>query len=448
MKGGRLFILLIFLLSLVFLFADLPKKVSLGKFSLGFSKIDFHLFGKRIQKEFSYRLGLDLQGGIRLVYKVDLLGIPESEKEAAFESTHSIIERRINFFGVVEPLIQTQKVGEERRIIVELPGAIDLTHAQGLIGKTAQLTFWEGKPGVTPSGMLIATQSAGVPFGITAFLGEDPIKTKLTGKHLRTTRVVFDPTTGEPQVELRFKEEGTKLFAELTHRNVGKPLAIVLDEQLLGQPPTVREPILQGNAVITGNFTTETARNLSIALNAGALPAPLRLIGESLVGPSLGIDSLKKSLFGGFLGFASIVIFMVYLYRKEGLLACLALVVYVTIVLFIFKIIPVTLTLAGIAGFVLSIGMAVDANILIFERMREELRAGKPQDFVVRLGFLRAWTSIRDSNISSLITCAILYYFGSGIIRGFALTLAIGILVSMFSAITVTRNLLRVFEKK
>ena len=266
-------------------------------------------------------------------------------------------------------------------------------------------------------------------------------------KDLKVARVVYGSSDGTPQVQLNFTSEGTKLFADITKRNVGKPVAIVLDDTAISAP-IVQQIILNGDAVISGNFTQDQAKALSIQLNAGALPAPLKLIAQSTVGPSLGIESLKKSLVGGVIGLISLIVFMIALYRKEGVLASIALAVYTIIVLFIFKFIPITLTLAGIAGFILSIGMAVDANILIFERMREELRNNKPRNIAIGLGFKRAWPSIRDSNISSLITTFILFYFGSGMIRGFALALAIGIIVSMFSAITVTRNLLRFAEKE
>jgi len=262
---------------------------------------------------------------------------------------------------------------------------------------------------------------------------------------LKKASVVFGSQDGKPQVQLDFTGLGSKYFSEITKRNVGKQVSIVLDNFVVSAP-VVQQAILSGNAVISGNFTTPIAKNLAIQLNAGALPAPLHIIGQTTVGPSLGIESLKKSLLGGILGLLSIVVFMSVLYKKEGVIASLALFIYTVFVLFIFKAIPITLTLAGVAGFILSIGMAVDANILIFERMREELRAGKSKNVAARLGFSRAWSSIRDSNISSLITCFILFYFGSGIIRGFALTLAIGILVSMFSAIVVTRSLLSVFD--
>lgn len=453
MKHPKIFLLIIFFISLLLFFIDLPKslsikeiKIPLGKrvlhyknISIGIPFVDLDLRVARIRREFVYKLGLDLQGGTRLVYKVDMSSISSAERSTALESARNVIERRINFFGVDEPTIQTLKVGSDHRVVIELPGISDVRQAIDLIGKTAQLSFWEG-------GGVSATHSASIPASLRAVVGEDVVKTELTGRQLQSAKVGFNQSDGKPQVQLTFTQEGTTQFADITKRNVGKQVAIVLDDQVL-TAPVVNEPILNGSAVITGGFTTQEAKYLSIALNAGALPAPLELIAQSSTGPSLGLESLKKSLFAGALGLLSIVFFMGFLYRREGILACVALLIYSIIVLFVFKLIPVTLTLAGIAGFILSIGMAVDANILIFERMREERRAGKDRDISLALGFARAWSSIRDSNIASLITCIILFYFGSGMVRGFALTLAIGILVSMFSAITVTKSLLKVFGK-
>jgi preprotein translocase subunit SecD len=460
MNKSKLFVGIIFIVSLWLLLFNLPKVVvesaktsklpGLNQ-SIDLQKVvqtvipNFSFGPFRIGNEQDYRLGLDLQGGVRLVYSLDMADIKREDRESAFESTRNIIERRVNFFGATEPNIQTLRSAGDYRVIIELPGVTDVDQATNLIGKTAQLTFWEqGTKEATASGKPLESY----PFGLLqVFSGFEPIKTNLTGKDLENAQVVFDQNNGEPSVQLNFSGAGTKLFGDITKRNVNKPLAIVLDNELI-QAPVVRQPILNGDANISGGFTTESAKNLQIALNSGALPVPLNLIAQSNVGPSLGIESLKKSLFAGLIGFLSIVIFMIYNYRKEGILASVALIVYSIIVLFLFKSLSMTLTLAGIAGFILSIGMAVDANVLIFERMKEERRLGRKQDVAIEVGFRRAWSSIRDSNISSLITCVILIYFGSGIVRGFAVTLAIGILVSMFTAITVTRNLLRVFDAK
>lgn len=458
MKRPLVFIIIISIVSAVLLILDLPGKIDLRSVRIPFiennkqianfvydpSNVNIKLGGFQLQKDLSYKLGLDLQGGTQLTYRVIMDGVKGDQRQDAFESARNVIERRINYLGVSEPTIQTIKIGDDYRIVVDLPGMSNVTQALSLIGATAQLTFWEGGS-EKPSEELDQTQP--LLFTLGQLLGAQPVPTKLTGKELQKATVVFDQTSGKPQVQIQFTSEGAKYFGEITKRNVGKVVAIALDEQIISAP-VVQTEIVNGTAVITGDFTTDVAKNLSIALNAGALPAPLEVIAQKSVGPSLGIDSLQKSVFAALIGFVSIIFFMTYIYRKEGIIACVALAIYAIITLFVYKMIPVTLTLAGIAGFILSIGMAVDANILIFERMKEELRRGKPREIAMKNGFSRAWTSIRDSNITSIITCIILFYFGSGIVRGFALTLFIGILISMFSAITITRNLLLAFDSK
>ena len=442
MKKQRYFLFALFVVAFLLLLFDLPFPLNLGK-NLNFdsSKMNLNVGPFSIKRDFSYKLGLDLQGGTSLIYQVDMSKVPANQQSDAFVGARSVIERRINFFGVSEPTIQSLKQGNEYRIIIDLPGQSPLDQALDLIGRTAQLSFWEEGKGS------IATEEARLlPLGLTDIYKNKPVETKLTGRDLKSAQIVFGGNDGTPQVQLNFSSSGSKYFAEITQRNVGKPVAIVIDGIVISAP-IVQQAILNGNAVISGNFTQEGAKNLAIQLNSGALPAPLKIIGQSTVGPSLGLESLKKSLVGGIVGFLSIVLFMILLYKKEGFVASLALVIYVIIVLFIFKVIPVTLTLAGIAGFILSIGMAVDANVLIFERLKEELRLGKPKNVAVKLAFSRAWPSIRDSNVSSLITTFILFYFGSGLIRGFAVALFIGIAVSMFSAILVTRNLLAFIER-
>ncbi|HUT21791.1 MAG TPA: protein translocase subunit SecD [Candidatus Bipolaricaulota bacterium] len=273
---------------------------------------------------------------------------------------------------------------------------------------------------------------------------EEWANTGLSGKQLKRSSVQFDPNTNAPQVGLEFNDEGKTLFAEITKRNVGNPVAIYLDNSPISVP-RVNEAISDGRAVISGNFSIQEAKLLSQRLNAGALPVPVQLVSQQTVGATLGGESLNKSLFAGMIGLIAVALFMILFYRLPGLLAVIALLVYGVLVLFLFKYIPVTLTLSGIAGFLLSIGMAVDANVLIFERMKEEVRDGKPLDLSIREGFKRAWSSIRDGNLSTLITCFILAWFGTSMIRGFAITLSVGILVSMFSAIVITRQFLKVF---
>lgn len=389
--------------------------------------------------ELTFKKGLDLEGGTSVTLQADMKNIPQDERSNALDSAKTVIERRVNFFGVSEPVVQTATTNNDYRIIVELPGVTDINQAVQLIGTTAQLSFWEER--ASGSADLATPSAESLPLGITTIF-QHPTKTDLTGNDLQQTSVTFDPNTGSPQVQLAFTIDGAKKFEDITRRNVNKQVAIVLDNQVI-EAPRVNQVISGGTAVISGSFTIDQAKQLSIQLNAGALPVPLSILEQHTIGASLGETSLNKSLFAGVLGFFIIVLFMCILYGRLGVLASSALLLYTLFVLALFKLIPVTLTLAGIAGFILSIGMAVDANILIFERMKEELRRGKQRDAAIELGFSRAWASIRDSNVSSLITSFILYYFGTGIVRGFALTLAIGVLVSMFSAIVITRTFLR-----
>lgn len=383
-----------------------------------------------------FRTGLDIQGGTHLVYQADMSNISTPDQSSSMDAVRDVIERRVNLFGVSEPVVQVEKSGREWRLIVELAGIKDINAAIKLIGETPYLEFKEERPKEEQEKILEAQKKR-------ERLQEDPyfVPTLLTGRFVKRADLVFDSTTYEPVVDLNLTDEGGKIFAELTKKNVGKVLAIYLD----GAPisvPVVREEITGGRAQISGNFTPQAAKDLVGRLNAGALPVPIKLIAQQSVEASLGQESLARSLNAGVLGFLAVALFMVFWYRLPGLLAVAALLFYITIVLAIFKLIPVTLTVAGIAGFILSIGMAVDANVLIFERLKEELRQGKPLEESIQEGFGRAWTSIRDSNVSSLITSGILYWMGTSVVKGFALTLGIGILVSMFSAISVTRTLL------
>lgn len=605
----------------------------------------------------TFHLGLDLLGGTHLVYQTDLSKTPDADKSSAVEGVRDVIERRINIFGVAEPVVQTVKVGGTYRIIVELAGVKDVSQAIKMIGDTPLLEFKEQyaqgqqppqQKDITPDqkkemdaynadarkkaeGILKTATAKDADFSkLAKELSEDPaskdnggdvgwvnqgsqnaylltatdklkagevkndilqytdglsivkllgtrqgqeiaahhilicykgatrcdketskedakkkidelkkiatpqnfielakqnstepgantrggdlgwfgrgtmvkkfedvafalpkngisdvvetefgyhliwksderavpeshiarilVRTKvkedylpkpspwketgLTGKQLKRATVDFNNPTSTPQVALEFNDDGKKLFAELTQANVGKPIAIFLDGQPISTP-VVQQAITSGNAVITGDFTLQDSKLLAQRLNTGALPVPISLLSQQTIGPSLGAESMQKSLAAGLFGFLLVVLFMILFYRLPGVLAVCALLIYTSLSLAVFKIWPVTLSLAGIAGFILSIGMAVDANILIFERMKEELRAKKHLDVAINEGFKRAWTSIRDSNVSSLITCLILFWFSASLIKGFALTLAIGILVSMFSAIVITRIFLK-----
>lgn len=391
-----------------------------------------------------FRLGLDLQGGTHLVYEADLKNIEKGQYSEAMQGVRDVIERRVNLFGVAEPLVQVDTVGSHYRLIVELAGIKDIHQAIAMIGETPSLDFREERSAAETQAIIDRYKA--LPEDQKALFAEDPYftPTALTGKYLKNSVLQFDPNTNEPQVGLEFNDEGAALFEELTARNVGKRLAIYLDGAPISTP-TVNSAIAGGKAQISGNFTYDEAKQLVQRLNAGALPVPISLVSQQTVGASLGQQSLEKSLFAGVIGILAVILFMILWYRLPGLMAVMALIIYSGIVLMIFKLIPVTLTLAGIAGFILSVGMAVDANILIFERMKEELRWGKSLGGAIDEGFRRAWTSIRDSNASSLITCLVLFWLGTSIIKGFALTLAIGIIVSMFSAIFITRNFLKLF---
>ena len=444
-KNPRSALWLIIILTILAVFINLPKfdNIRLGNKTFNFDpNAVFKIFN--LKNELAFRKGLDLEGGTSLILKADMQSKSSSQKTQALEAAKTVIENRVNLFGVSEPIVQTSIVGNnDYRVIVELPGLTDVNKVRDLIGTTAQLSFWQE----------IASSSAKniSPSDIFTMSGTYFQKTNLSGADIRETNVSFDSNTSRPQVQLKFTPEGTKKFANITQKIVGKRLAIVLDNQVI-EAPAVNQAILTGDAVITGGFTIDSANQLSTELNAGALPVPLKILSSSIIEPTLGTVSLQKSLFAGVLGFIIIVVFMTVLYGRLGAVASTALVLYTLFTLAIFKlssITPygVTLTLSGIAGFILSIGMAVDANILIFERMKEELRGGKSKDTAIELGFSRAWTSIRDSNVSTLITSFVLYEFGTGIVRGFALVLAIGVLISMFSAIVVTRTFLRLVYK-
>ncbi len=423
-------LILILLLTVVASFISLPNNIPVNihwgsiNFEKTFQKPDFI-------KEFDLVLGLDLAGGSHLVFEVDAEGVSEEKKETAITSLRNVIERRVNLFGVSEPNVQASSFEDKDRIIVELPGVKDTEEAVSIIGKTAQLVFAE----------LSDEEGGGL------------IPTELTGAFLKDANVVFDRNVGKPAVAIEFTQEGSEMFAEITGRNIGKPLAIVLD----GMPvstPMVQEQIVGGSAQITGEFTQEQAKNLAIQLNAGALPLNIELIEQRTVGATLGGESVERSIKAGLVGLLMVLVFMVLAYGKLGLFADMALIVFGVMTLALYKLIPIVLTLPGIAGFLLSVGMAVDSNILIFERFKEEK---KKRDYAnaLEISFGRAWDSIRDANIATLVTAFVLanpldfpFLHTSGPVRGFAITLALGIGIGLFTGLVVTRNLLRFFVKE
>ncbi|NDE68097.1 protein translocase subunit SecD [bacterium] len=393
-------------------------------------------------KRFPYRLGLDLNGGTHLVYKADISKLPASDVDVSMEALRNVIERRVNLFGVSEPIVQVEKGGilgsaeAAHKLIVELPGVTDVNEAVKSIGQTPVLDFRlvdvKKAQEVQNNKDLKAEEK-------NAELAKLFTPTGITGRMLEKAQVEFNSNTGEPTVSLVFNTEGRDLFAKVTAENVGNIVGIFLDGNAISLP-VIREEIRDGKAQISGAFDLNQAKQLVRDLNYGALPVPIELISTQTVGASLGQSALMGGIRSGVWAFIIIAIFLVLWYRLPGLVATLALGAYAAIMLALFKLIPVTLTAAGIAGFILSIGMAVDANILIFERMKEELARGKEVSDAMHEGFARAWFSIRDSNISSILTGAILYFFGStSVVTGFALVFVIGVLVSMFTAITASR---------
>ncbi|MCK4355423.1 protein translocase subunit SecD [Candidatus Parcubacteria bacterium] len=400
-----------------------------------------------------FKLGLDLQGGTHLIYEADMSQIDEEDHDSSLQGLRDVIERRVNMFGVQEPVVQTQETKGHHRLIVELAGVKDTAAAIQMIGKTPFLEFKEQKSEEEMKKILDKRKELegktmeeiqeieNWELGLQDIFQE----TGLTGKYMKNAEMGFDQTMYEPLIMLQFDDEGSKLFEELTERNIGKPLAIYIDGMVISAP-TVQQRISGGKAQITGKFTIDEAKELARNLSAGALPVPITLISQQTVGPTLGARSLEKSLQAGMFGFLAVLLFLIFFYRVPGILACFSLLVYAAIILSLFKLIPVTLTLAGIGGFILSIGMAVDANVLIFSRFREELRDGKSFTQSVEQGFERAWPSIRDGNLTTLLVALILFVFGVSFVKGFAFTLGLGILISMFSAIFITRTLLRLFE--
>ncbi|PIR88131.1 MAG: protein translocase subunit SecD [Candidatus Harrisonbacteria bacterium CG10_big_fil_rev_8_21_14_0_10_45_28] len=390
-----------------------------------------------------WRLGLDLVGGSHLIYEVDMSSVASTDRDAVMNGLRDVIERRVNLFGVSEPQVLTEKVGESYRLVVELAGISDISQAILQIGETPFLVFAEQVSAGLPAGVQFETES-GQPVEVTSEPEWQP--SDLTGRYVKGAQFALSDVTRQPEIYLEFNSEGAGLFEELTGKNIGSPLAIFLDGALL-TAPTVQGRIAGGKAQITGQFTIEEARSLVERFNAGALPAPIRLVSQETIGASLGQGSLTTTLWAGLLGTLLVILFMLIYYRRFGIYASVALIIYIILLGSVFKLLGVTLTLAGIAGIVLSIGMAVDANILIFERSFEELKKGSAKETAISEGFRRAWPSIRDSNLTTIITAVILYSFTSSFVKGFAVALLLGVIISMFSAITITKSLLTAFTK-
>ena len=383
-----------------------------------------------LASRFAFKYGLDLAGGTQLTYKADVSKIAANDVGSAMDTLRDVIERRVNLFGVSEPIVQVVGGGAgssiDHKLVVDLPGVTDINKAIELIGQTPVLEFRLVKADATSTVDYQTTEDTG-----------------LTGRFVSRATVGFTSTgVNQAVVNLAFNNEGSALFGKITKENIGRQLAIFLDGIPLSAP-VIRDQITDGNAQISGNFTPQAAKELVRNLNYGALPVPVELIGTQSVGASLGQQALFATAKAGVIGFIVIALFLILWYRLPGLLASVSLLVYVALSLLVFKLIPVTLTSAGLAGFILSIGMAVDANILIFERMREEMLRGLSVHDAIKEGFSRAWLSIRDSNLSSIITAIVLYYFSStAVIKGFALVFGLGVVISMFTAITVSRTFL------
>ncbi len=429
-------IFFIILLSAMALIIDAPKNYTLNlgerSFVLSSPTIKIGSFVRSLD----IKQGLDLQGGTEVTLAADMSGVDPLDRQDALDSAKEVIARRVDLYGVAEPSIKTLVTNDTYRILVALPGVSNPDEALDLIGQTASLDFYD---------LPVATDSPTYA---------DLKPTGLTGKDLKKSAVTFNPENGKPEISLQFTPEGGKKFGEITSRNIGKPVWILLDGQEL-TAPIVQQAILDGNAVINGEFTVEDAKNKVIALNAGALPVPIEIIKQQNIAPTLGAESVSKSISAGLVGLGLVALFMILNYGWLGLVADIGLVIYALLTLAVYKLVPITVTLPGLAGFILSIGMAVDSNILIFERMKEELRKGNEWRRSMELGFGKAWDAIKDANIATLITTFILFnpldwtfLNSSGMVRGFALTLFLGICISLFTGIFVTRNLLRALTKK
>ncbi len=444
---ARKILLAIILLTLLGLWVDLPAQINwqqkIGSRTLAIHwrkpRFQWRLGPWLIKSHYPLRQGLDLAGGVHLVFQAQMAKVATKDRARAWAALAANIHRRVDAFGLGEVAVRQMQAGKDYRLIVDIPGNINPRQAVDLIGQTAQLDF---RLATFPKGKMASTAAS-----LRQLFAE---KTGLNGAYLQSARVEFDRQSGKPYIGLTFNKEGGKRFAAITQKNVHRRLAIFLDNLLL-MAPEIKEPILNGQAMISGNFSLKEARQIAAQLNAGALPVPLKLIEQQRISPSLGQESVRRALTAGIVGIAIESFFMVAVYGWLGFLALLGLAVYGILSFMLYKLLPVTVTMPGIAGFLLSLGMAVDANILIFERMKEELRAGQPWRQAMELGFGRAWDSIRDANACTLITAFILFnpfdwsfLNTSGMVRGFALTLGLGVLLELFTSIVVVRAIMRV----
>lgn len=430
---------LIFFLTVIAAFIALPDQ--LGSFTK--PKIDFYVLGKHVYKDYQLRKGLDIQGGMQVILEAEMDKIAEEDKTTALEAAREVIAKRVDLYGISESSIQTSKANGQSRLIIELPGISDPAEALELVGRTALLEFKLQRE-LTETEAIESTVSAQV--WLDSF-----VETGLTGKQLKRSQAQLDPQTSKPVISLEMNEEGRDLFATITKENVDEVLAIFID----GVPimtPVISTPILDGRAVINGDFTIDEAKNLAIQLNAGALPVNIKVLEQKTIGASLGDESIQKSVEAGLIGLALVLLFMILYYGWLGFVASISLIIYAILTIALYKFMGVVLTLPGIAGLILTIGMAVDSNILIFERMKEELRSGHSYVQAMELGFGRAWDSIKDANLASIFTALVLinplnfsFLNTSGMVKGFGLTFLIGTLLSLFTGVVVSRLLLRAF---
>jgi preprotein translocase subunit SecD len=391
-----------------------------------------------------FKLGLDLEGGSHLVYAADTSRLAAGDVQSSLSALQAVIERRVNAFGVGEPVVQVEQGGAlgtgQYRLIVELPGVTDVNAAIASIGATPTLEFKLVNKGFENNLAITSTTTGGQVPNPAAFAD-----TGLTGKYLTGASLQFGGGAGslqtQPVVQVSFNGQGATLFGDITKNNVGRQLAIFLDGNLISAP-TIETAIPDGKAIISGSFTAQSAKALATNLNLGALPVPIALQSTQTIGATLGAEAVRAGVMAGLIGFVVVALFMILWYRLPGVVAVVSLSIYIVLMLALFKLVPVVLTAAGIAGFILSVGLAVDANILIAERMKEELADGAHAEVAIKQGFSRAWSAIRDSNIAHIIAAVILFWFATSLIKGFALVFGLGVIVSMLSAITISRTFL------